>query len=96
MRKQWEDGDTQELFLIRLLPELLDKVTRVVADNLRVDRLTILDSGDGEGLPAYVKSLTGSAISMLEQLKNVTGVDLAKLAEGKGKDAGSSLPKELG
>ena len=96
MRQQWEDGDTQELFLIRLLPELLDKVTRVVADNLRVDRLTILDSGDGEGLPAYVKSLTGSAISMLEQVKNATGIDLAKLAEGKGKNAGSDLPKELG
>ena len=38
----------------------------------------------------------GSAISMLEQVKNATGIDLAKLAEAKGKNSGSDLPKELG
>ena len=49
MRGQWEKGDTQELFMIRMFPELLDKVTRVIADNLRVEKLTILDGGDGDG-----------------------------------------------
>ena len=42
MREQWENGETQELFMIRMFPELLDKVTRVVADNLRVEKLTKL------------------------------------------------------
>jgi flotillin len=80
MRNQIQAGATEDLFLIQMLPGLLDKVTRVVSDNLRVDKLTILDSGDGEGLPTYVNNLTNSAITMLEQLRNATGVDLERLA----------------
>jgi len=95
MRKQWENGETQELFMIRMFPELLDKVTRVVADNLRVEKLTILDGGDGNGLPTHVKNLTKSAIIMLEQVKNATGVDLTRLAEKAGGTSKSDIPKEL-
>ena len=94
MRQQWEEGESRDLFLIRMFPELLDHVTRVVADNLRVEKLTILDGGDGEGLPTHVKNLTKSAVVMLEQLKNATGVDLAKLAETSDK-APREIPKEL-
>lgn len=99
MRNQIQAGATEDLFLIQMLPGLLDKVTRVVADNLRVDKLTILDSGDGEGLPTYVKNLTNSAITMLEQLRNATGVDLERLAmtaAERDKTKGSDLPKETG
>jgi flotillin len=94
LRAQWPDEDTRELFLIQLLPTLLDKVTSVVSDNLRIDKLTILDGGDGAGVPAYIKNLTNGAVTMLEQLRNATGVDLAKLAQGKG-GGGSVVPKEL-
>ncbi len=94
LRQQWQDGEAENLFLIHLMPELLDKVTRVVADNLRVDKLTILDGGKGEALPAYVKNLTNSAIVMMEQMKNATGVDVAKLAKGIERE-GTDLPKEL-
>jgi flotillin len=93
LREQWQNGEAENLFLIHLMPELVDKVTRVVSENLRIDKLTILDGGNGEGLPAYVKNLTNSAVTMVEQMKNATGVDIAKLA--KGKRGGSELPKEL-
>jgi flotillin len=96
LRAQWQSGKAENLFLIHLMPELLDKVTRVVADNLRVDKLTILDGGNGEALPAYVKNLTNSAIVMMEQMKNATGVDVAQLAKRVEGDAGTGLPKELG
>ena len=95
MRKQWENGETQELFMIRMFPELLDKVTRVVADNLRIEKLTILDGGDGDGLPTHVKNLTKSAVVMLEQMKNATGVDLAKLASKTNDAPNADIPKEL-
>jgi flotillin len=94
MRKQWENGETRDLFMIRMFPELLDRMTRMLADNLRIEKLTILDGGDGEGLPTHVKNLTKSAVVMLEQLKNATGVDLADLAaktEGRSRE----IPKEL-
>jgi hypothetical protein len=61
-----------------------------------VDKLTILDGGNGEALPAYVKNLTNSAIVMMEQMKNATGVDVAQLAKRVEGDAGTGLPKELG
>jgi flotillin len=95
MRQQWQDGETRDLFLIQLMPELLDKVTRVVAENLRIDRLTILDGGDGNGMPTYVQNLTKSAIAMLEQLKNATGLDLAQLGRNKGQADTDKVPKEL-
>jgi flotillin len=94
LHQQWKGGEAENLFLIHLMPELIDKVTRVVAENLRIDKLTILDGGNGEGLPAYVKNLTNSAVVMIEQLKNITGVDIAKLAKHGERDAGA-LPKEL-
>jgi hypothetical protein len=41
-----------------------------------------------------VKNLTNSAISMLEQLKNATGMDLASLGKKKTGE-GTDVPKEL-
>ena len=93
MQEQVKGGASNDLFLIQMLPGLLDKVTRVMADNLRVDKLTILDGGDGEGLPNYIKNLSKSAITMLEQVENATGIDVARLAKGRGE--GDDLPKEL-
>jgi hypothetical protein len=80
------------------LPELFDKATRVIADNLHVEKLTILDGGGsdggGEGLPNYVRSLTKSAVVLMEQLKNATGMDLTKLAENQSGNlsSGTQLP----
>lgn len=98
MQAQWANGNTRELFLIQMLPELLDKVTRVVADNLHIEKLTVLDSGNGNGLPTHVKNLTGSVVAILEQLKNATGLDLPGLlqnAGNKNKTNSSKIPKEL-
>jgi flotillin len=98
MREEWDDGKTHELFMIRMFPDLVDKVTRVVAENLRVDKVTILDGGgdgSGEDLPAYVRNLTSSAVVMMEQMKNATGVDLARLSDRPGDRGSGQLPKEL-
>ncbi len=93
MRAQWLDGNTKDLFLIQMMPELLDKVTRVVADNLHVDKLTVLDGGEGSGLSSHVRNLTNAAVVMLEQMKDVAGVDLAQLT--KGRDTSGDIPKDL-
>lgn len=98
MQAQWQDGKTRELFLIQLLPELLDKVTKVIADNLHIEKLTVMDSGNGNGIPTHVKNLTSSAVTILEQLKNTTGIDIPGLLQNTGeskKRNGAELPKEL-
>lgn len=43
-----------------------------------------------------VMLMFGSAIAMLEQLKNATGIDIEKLAQGTTRDVSADVPKELG
>ena len=98
MRNQWQDGHTRDLFLIQMLPELVDKITKVVADNLHIDKLTVLDSGNGNGVPTHVKNLTGSALSILEGLKTATGIDVPAILNNKDSQQrtnGAEIPKEL-
>jgi flotillin len=98
MQEQWREGQTRELFLIQMLPDLLDKATRVVAENLHVEKLTVLDSGNGNGLPNYVRNITNSSMVILEQLKTATGIDLSAILQNAGKagDNAARIPKELG
>ena len=59
--------------MIRMFPDLVDKVRRVVAENLRIDKLAMVDGGEeagGEGLPDYVPDLAGSAVRMMEQVED--------------------------
>lgn len=89
MRSEWEKGDTKELFMIHILPNIVESVSKVIADNLRVEKLVIMGNG---GIPKHVGDVTGSVISFLEQIKSVTGIDLTKLFEEK---KSSPLKKEL-
>jgi flotillin len=89
LRAQWEQADSRDLFLIQLLPEIVDKVATVMADNLHVERLTVVDNGSGGGLPQLVGGVAGSVAAFMEQLKTLTGVDLAKLANGRQRTNGS-------
>jgi flotillin len=81
MREQWEKGDTRELFLIQQLPTIIETITKVIADNLSIERLTIVDGGSGQGVPTLVKGLTGSVVSVMEQIKNATGLDIPDLLQ---------------
>jgi flotillin len=89
LREQWEKEDTRELFLIQQLPDILDKVTKVVSDNLSIDKVTIVDSGDGQGIPAYVRGVTGSIVAIFEQIKNATGLDIPEILRTKTNAHGS-------
>ncbi len=83
IRAQWTDDQAREIMLMQMLPSLLDKVTHVLHDNLHVERLTVVDSGDGGALPNHVRGLTGSIAAFFEQLKTSTGVDIAGLLQKK-------------
>jgi flotillin len=83
LREQWEKEDTRELFLIQQLPDILDKVTKVVSDNLSIDKVTIVDSGNGHGMPSYVKGVTGSIVAIFEEIKNATGLDIPDILRAR-------------
>lgn len=86
MREQWEKGNTRELFLIQQLPDIIDKVTSTVKDNLSIEKLTIVDSGNGGGIPHYLQGVTGSVVAIMEQIKNATGLDVPELLRIKAKE----------
>jgi hypothetical protein len=58
-------------------------VSRVVTENLSIEKLTVVDSGNGSGIPQLVKGLTGSVVSIIEEIKNATGLDIPDLLQRK-------------
>jgi flotillin len=86
LREQWEHEDSKDLFMIQLLPELVRHVSKVVASNLNIEKLTVVDNGGGRsgesgGIPHLVGNLAGSVNSFFEQMKTLTGLDLGKIME---------------
>ena len=84
MRQEWEKGDTRDLFLIQMLPEIIEKITGVISENLEIERLTVLDSGSGNGIPTAVKGFTGTVVTVMEELKNTMGIDIPGIIKARG------------
>ncbi len=74
----WHEAgsDAERLFLIQMLPDILSQVVQTV-DNLQIDRLTVVDSGQGSGVPSVFNQIAGSTPALLESLKASTGIDIA-------------------
>lgn len=89
MKDEWADGSNKELFMLHILPNIVDSISRVISDNLKVEKLVVMGNG---GLPSHVGDVASSVVTFLEQIKNATGVDLTKIV-----DKQKSLPvqKEL-
>lgn len=68
--------DAERLFLIQMLPEVLAQIVGTV-DNLKIDKLTVVDSGQGSGVPAVFNQIAGATPALLESLKASTGIDIA-------------------
>lgn len=73
-------NDAERLFLIQMLPDILKEVIKTV-DNLKIDKITVVDSGGGggQGVPAVFSQIAGATPALLESLKASTGVDIAGL-----------------
>ena len=74
----WQEAgtDAERLFLIQMLPDILTQVVQTV-DNLQIDKLTVVDSGQGTGVPSVFNQIAGSTPALLESLKASTGIDIA-------------------
>jgi flotillin len=71
-------SDAERLFLIQMLPDIIKEVIKTV-DNLTIDKITVVDSGNGQGggVPAVFSQIAGSTPALLESLKASTGIDIA-------------------
>ncbi len=74
----WQEAgpNAERLFLIQMLPDILRQVVKTV-DNLTIDKLTVVDSGQGTGVPSVFNQIAGSTPALLESLKASTGIDIA-------------------
>ncbi len=70
--------DAQRVFVLRMLPDLMDKIVSVVG-SVAIDKVSIIDSGgQGSGIPGFMGQLPGAVINLTEQIETATGVDLLK------------------
>jgi flotillin len=71
-------SDAQRVFVLRMLPDLVDKIVSTVAA-VDIERVTVIDNGgQGTGVPGFMGQLPAAVIGLAEQLENATGVDLFK------------------
>ncbi len=79
----WQEAgpNAERLFLIQMLPDILKQVVQTV-DNLSIDKLTVVDSGNGTGVPSVFSQIAGSTPALLESLKASTGIDVAAMLSG--------------
>ena len=87
----WQEAgsNAERLFLIQMLPDILKQVVQTV-DNLSIDKLTVVDSGSGKGVPSVFNQIAGSTPALLESLKASTGIDIAGMLGSVSNDSGEN------
>lgn len=73
-------GDAAILdIIVKMLPELAGKVAEPIS---AIDKLTVVDTGNGEGAARVSNYVTSLMATAPEMLKNVSGIDLDGLIKG--------------
>lgn len=79
--------------IVKMLPELAGKVAEPIKG---IDKLTVVDTGHGEGAARVSNYVTSLMATAPEMLKNVSGIDLEKLVKGlTNRGAGQPAVKTL-
>lgn len=92
----WQQAgpDAERLFLVQMLPDILKEVIKTV-DNLKIEKLTVVDGGGGHGgVPAVFNQIAGATPALLESLKASTGVDIAAMLRSS--SSGDRLDRLVG
>ncbi len=83
--------DGQRIFVLNMLPELVNKIASTVS-GVEIDRVVVIDQGannnrsDGKntgGIPSLVSQLPGTVVALTEQIEAATGVDILKAMRDK-------------
>lgn len=70
--------DAQNIFLLNILPELVEQIASTVA-NIDVDKITVIDQGgggSGGGIAGIAAQMPAAVISITEQIEAATGINI--------------------
>jgi flotillin len=74
-------SEAERIFILNMLPEIIKDLSKTV-EGVDIDRLTVIDSGDGGGVANAVNQLPAAVIKLTEQIEAATGVNiLSKLGK---------------
>jgi flotillin len=65
--------------IVKMLPELAERVAKPIGS---IDKLTVVDTGHGEGAARVSNYVTSLMATAPEMLKSVSGIDIDKLVKG--------------
>ena len=86
--------DGQRIFVLNMLPDLVDKIVSTVS-GVSIDRVAVIDAGGGSGgsggIPAFMSQLPAAVVSMSELIEAATGVDILSSMRDSGDDGPSPL-----
>ena len=97
LAKAWSEAgsNARDVFLIEQIEKLMETiVTRLGA--LQVGEVHIVDPGDGSALPNYVAGFPMTVSSVLDALKQSTGVDVGEILAPKKNGHGGGGRAQLG
>lgn len=75
------EGKAMDMYVLQNLEEIFAKVTDA-AKNLKVRQVNLIDSGEGETLPAYLASYPASVGALLAKIHTALGIDIPAIISG--------------
>ena len=72
-------GDqARDIFVIQQLEKLLTMIVETVND-MKIHEVNLIDNGDGQAIPNYVKSFPATVAAIMRSLRESTGIDLTEV-----------------
>jgi len=78
-------SEAEKIFVLNMLPEIIGDLSKTV-EGIDIDKLTVIDSGEGGGVANAANQLPAAVIKLTEQIEAATGVNILSRL-GKGEEA---------
>ncbi|WP_034407892.1 flotillin family protein [Deinococcus murrayi] len=78
----------ERAYVLNMLPGIVEQFAASV-QGMQIDKLTVIDSGNGQATRNAVQTLPANIIGMVEQVENATGVNLLSLLQDRAKAKGN-------
>jgi len=90
------EGDGEKIFVLNMLPDIIHQLVQTVG-NVNIDKLSVIDSGNGNSVSSVVNQLPSAVVSLNEIIENATGINiLSSLQRDKLQNATRSLENSGG